>query len=139
MSDNVRSQGMTVGLGDAASPEVFTTIDGIQGINGPTGTATVLDASDLSSTAKEKIIGLRDWGSFTLTTKYDPEDATHASLRGKLGATTSDNYKITFADASPATTWDFAAFVTGFAVSAGVDAILMVDITLEITDDLTEA
>lgn len=139
MSDDVRSQGMTIGVGDAASPEVFTTIDGIQTIGGPTGTATVLDASDLSSTAKEKLIGLRDWGNFTLSTKYDPEDATHAQIRGDLGATDPRNYKITFADASPATTWDFAAYVTGFAVSAGVDAILMVDIALEINGDITEA
>lgn len=139
MSDDIRAQGCTVSVWDATiSPDAYVVIDGIQSISGPTGSATVIDATDLSSTAKEKLIGLKDWGNFTLGMKYDPEDAKHSQFRSDLGSASSRNYKITFSDTSPATTWTFAAYVTGFNVQASVDALLTVDVTLEISGDVVQ-
>lgn len=139
MSTDIRSQGMTIGVSDLSSPVTYTTIDGVVSIAGPTGTATVIDTTDLSSTAKEKLIGLRDWGSVTLGMKFDPSDATHAAFKTDLGSATSKSYQITFTDASPSTTWTFSGYVTGFGPNAAVDAVVGADLTIEISGDITEA
>ena len=62
----VESQGTTLGRGDAASPEVFTSIGEVTQIGGPTGSATVIDISNLSSTRREKIMGLPDEGQVNI-------------------------------------------------------------------------
>ena len=54
MSSNaLESQGMAIKRGDGASPEVFTTIPEVRSINGPDGSASEIDVSDLSSTSRE--------------------------------------------------------------------------------------
>ncbi len=137
-SSALTSQGVTIGVGDGASPEVFTTIAEVKSIDGPGGQANEIDVTDLSSTAKEFALGLQDEGDITLDINYIPGNTQHAQLRSDRAAGTSRNYRITFTD-SPATTWTFAAYVKGFSISNAVDNITGASVTLRVSGSITEA
>lgn len=139
MSSNaLLSQGMTIAAGDGASPEVFTTIPEVNSIDGPGGQANEIDVTDLSSTGREKLLGIQDEGDITVEINYLPGNTTHAQLRSDKAAGTKRNYRITFTD-SPATTWTFEALVKGFAVSNSVDEVNRTSVILAVSGSITEA
>lgn len=137
MSNAIETQGMQILIGDGASSESFTAISEVKTFSGPGGSASVIDVTSLESTAKEKRMGLADEGQLQFTINYIPSDATHAALRTARANRTETNFRMVFTDAG-AMQWDFAAFVTGFAVSGGVDAVVEAQVTLEITGIITE-
>lgn len=137
-SSALTSQGMTFGRGDAASPEVYTTIPEITTISGPGGSASEIDVTDLSSTAKEFRLGLQDEGSISFTINYIPGNTVHAGLRTDRAASTLRNFRIAFTD-SPQTTWTFAGYVNGFTVDNGVDNVTTASVTIRISGVITEA
>jgi len=132
----IDAQGTTIGRGDGGGSEVFTTIPEIATINGPSGSAAVLDVTSLSSTAKEKRMGLPDEGQITLSGFFVPTNAQHTGLRTDRNAQTLRNFVITFSEASTAS---FAAYVTNFSTSVGVDDTTKLDVTLEISGAVTWA
>ena len=81
---NITSQGTTIGIGDGASPEVYTSIPQVTSIGGPDGSASEINVTNLSSTAQEFILGLKDEGSISLDLVFDERDTTHSLLRTKL-------------------------------------------------------
>jgi predicted secreted protein len=135
----LEAQGMQIKIGNGASPEVFTAISEIKTFSGPGGSATVIDVTDLSSSAKEKRLGLADEGQLSFTINYIPTNTQHDLLRTNRDARTLTNFKLVFTDDSPATNWSFAAYVQGFSVSGAVDGVVEANITLEITGSITES
>ena len=135
----LEAQGMQIKIGDAASPEVFTAISEVKTFSGPGGSATVIDVTDLASSAKEKRLGLPDEGQLSFTINYIPTNTQHDLLRTNRDARTLTNFKLVFTDDSPATTWSFSAYVQGFSVSGAVDGVVEANITLEITGAITES
>lgn len=139
MSSNALvSQGMTIAVGDGASPEVYTTIPDVTDISGPDGTASEIDTTDLASAAREFRLGLTDNGNISLSVNYQPAQTQHALLRAKSISGVETNYRLTFTD-SPQTTWTFAAFVKGVPITNAVDAVTVANITLRVTGAVTEA
>lgn len=138
-SQALEAQGMELRIGNGASPEVFTAISEISTFSGPGGAATVIDVTDLSSLAKEKRMGLADEGQLSFTINYIPNDTQHALLRAQRANRQETNFKLIFTDDSPSTTWSFAAFITGFSVTAAVDGVVQANVTLEITGAISEA
>ena len=134
----LESQGMTIAVSDGASPEVYTTIPEVSDISGPDGSATEIDATDLSSTAKEFKIGLKDEGSVSLSINYIPANTVHSTLRTARNNRTLKNYRITFTD-SPQTTWTFAAYVLSMPISNSVDGKTEATVGLRISGAITEA
>ena len=140
MSSNaLEAQGMLIKIGNGASPQVFSTISEIKTFSGPTGSAAVIDVTDLSSTAKEKRMGLADEGQLSFTINYIPDNTQHTLLRTRRASRVETDFKMVFTDDSPSTTWSFSAFVTGFAVSGAVDNVLEANVTLEITGSITQS
>jgi predicted secreted protein len=135
----LEAQGMELKIGNGASPEVFTAISEIKTFSGPSGSATVIDVTDLSSAAKEKRMCLADEGQLSFTINYIPSNTQHTLLRTQRANREETNFKLVFTDDSPSTTWSFSAFVTGFAVSGAVDAVVEANVTLEITGAITES
>lgn len=138
-SQALEAQGMLLKIGNGASPEVFTSIAEIKTFSGPGGSAAVIDVTDLSSLAKEKRMGLADEGQLSFTINYIPNNTQHALLRAQRASREETNFKLVFTDDSPATTWSFSAFVTGFAVSGAVDGVVEANVTLEITGAIVES
>ncbi len=137
-SSALKSQGMTIGIGDAASPEVFTSITEVNSIDGPGGQANEIDVTDLDSTGKEFILGLQDEGDISLDINYIPANTQHALLRARRASGAIGNFRISFTD-SPITTWTFAALVKGFSISNAVDGKTAGSVTLRVSGSVTEA
>lgn len=76
---NIDSSGFAaVGTTGAAVPQTFSKIGNLQDFTPDGGTANVIDVTNLDSTAKEKRIGLQDFGNYSLT--YDSDDTDVGQL-----------------------------------------------------------
>lgn len=139
MSTNaLNSQGVIIAISSSVSPDSFTTIPEVKSINGPSGSGSIIDTTDLSSTAREKVMGLMDEGQVSLDLNYIPNNAVHELLRNQRATKALCLFRITFTDSS-STKYTFSGYVTGFAVSAGVDASLAASVTIEITGAVTKS
>lgn len=137
MSSNaLESQGTVVRINSAAVPATFTAIPEIKDISFRTGSASVIDTTDLSSTAKEKRMGLADEGQMTLTLNWLPTNAVHAEIDLAKSDRQSRNFEIILTDGG-AYTYTFSGFVLGVSLSAGVDGVLEASVTVEITGAVT--
>ena len=132
------SQGTVFKVGDAASPEVFTAVGEVKEIGGPSGSAPVIDVSNLSSVKREKIMGLPDEGQITLSLNYDGDDAQQDALRAARTARTATNFQIVTSN-SPPETLSFTAYVLEFSLNFAVDEVVGLTVTLEIDGAVTFA
>jgi hypothetical protein len=129
---NITSQGTTIGLGDAASPELYPAIPQVTNLSGPDGSASEIDVTNLSSTAKEFILGLKDEGSISMDIIWDERLASHASLRSLFASGASNNFRISDAG-SPIKNYTFPAFVSTLSMSSGVDEVQRASVNLRIS------
>jgi hypothetical protein len=74
-----------------ATPVAFTEIDDVKSIKFATGSRTEMDVTNLKSTAKEKILGLKDNGSVTGDINIDLTSPGQTAFRASLG---SDDVKV---------------------------------------------
>ena len=123
----------------STSPYTYTTIPEVKSFSGPGGSASVIDVTDLSSTAKEKKMGLSDEGQLSFTINFNPDDTSHDALRTRRAARTLTSFQLVFTDGSPATTWTFFAYITGLSISGAVDGVIEANVTLEITGAIVES
>jgi len=129
------AQGTTLAYntGPAATP-AFSPIPGISEISGFNGAANVIDTTDLNSKAKEKKLGLQDWGQLSLSLHTDLKQVAHSAL---LAAKKTGSVMAFLMTLSDGTTIAFSAFVKDFPIAAKVDQIVTGSINLEITGDIT--
>jgi len=108
----------------------------IVSFGGPSGSAGIIDITNLGSTAKEKLMGLPDEGQVTFDITYQATAASHIALRADRASRSKRNITIAYTDA--ASSIDYAdAYCTGFSISGGVDDVLKASVTLEITGPIT--
>jgi len=133
----ILAQGTLLKLG-AGSPLAYTTIAEINSFSGPGGAVSVIDVTDLSSTAKEKLAGLNDNGQISFECNFIPTNTQHAALRAAKENGTVQKVKLVFTDTG-ATEWTFDAIVTGLSISGAVDGVVKASITLEISGSILES
>lgn len=138
MPTSIESQGVTVAISYGESPTSFQTIANVIDFSGPGGQASVIDVTNLASTAREKRMGLPDEGQLTLNLNLDPDAATHQLLRNARAARQRCEFRITLTDSTP-TTATFLGYVLGYVVSGGVDDVVKTAITIEIDGPVTWA
>jgi hypothetical protein len=134
----VESQGVTVQVTDGGSPTAFQTLSNITDFSGPGGQASVIDVSNLSSTRREKLMGLPDEGQFTLTLNWDPDDTVHQLLRTLRNNRSRAEFKITLTDTTPVT-GIFFGYVLGVTLSGAVDQAIKAAVSIEIDGAITWA
>lgn len=127
----IESQGVVLAYSVAGSPSAFSNIANVVGFQGPGGSASVIDVTNLSSVAKEKLMGLPDEGQFTLDLNLDPDDSSHQALRNARSARTRTEFKITLSDTTPSTAV-FYGYVLGFQITGRVDDAVKAAVTIEI-------
>ena len=130
------SQGTKLSIG-SGSPVTYSEIPEVVSFSGPGGAGQVIDATCLSSTALEKLMGLPDEGQLSFEIHYVPLNTYHAALRTARNARTLTKFKITFTDIG-AMEWTFSGYVTGFTLSEGVNAISKATVSVEISGSITE-
>lgn len=134
MSTNaLESQGMVLAIDMLGTGVTYTAIPEVKNLNFRTGSASVIDTTDLSSTAKEKRMGLQDEGQCTFSLMLRPKETTHAELIEAKGDRQKRKFRITLTEASTPTVYNFEAFVLSVPLSASVDAVIESSVTLEIT------
>lgn len=135
-SQAIETQGTLIQRENNGSPSTYTTIGEIVSFNGPGGSASIIDVTSLDSEAKEKLIGLKDEGQFTLECNLVPDDAGQTGLRSDRDNRTKRGFRVILTDDSQ-TTLIFQAYVLGFSIGGGVDDKVSLSITLEITGQVT--
>lgn len=138
MAKGILSQGVVLAYGDGGSPSSFTSIGNVTAFSGPGGAAAIIDATNLDSLAKEKMMGLPDEGQFSVDLNYDPDKVDHAYLRNARKARTRLEFRMTLTDATSATNLVFFGYVTGFALSGKVDQLVTAKVTIEIDGAVSE-
>lgn len=131
-SSAIQSQGTVVRYAATGSPPSWSTIPEVRSIGGPDGSANLIDVTDLSSTGKEYLVGLKDEGAVQLGILYIPTNAHHGALRDAWSSRTLLQFQIIFADTGT-TILEFNGYVQNFALSLGVDEPVTATITLKIT------
>lgn len=135
MSDSaLESQRMALYIDTGGpSPTVWTQITNCKDINFRTGAASVIDVTDLSSTAKEKRMGLPDEGQLTFTLQYQPKLTAHAELGQAKGDRQIRDFKLVLTDDPNPTTYYFSGFVLQVPISGAVDAVIESQVVVEIS------
>ena len=115
----------------------MATIGQITGFTGPGISAAVIDVTNLQSTAKEKLISIRDEGQLAITVNLDPtvNADLHLSLMDDMRLRSRRMFDIRLTDqgASLPSAAYFAGFVSGFSMAGAVDKQLTADITIALT------
>ena len=123
--------------GGTATPTTLTGINNLKSFSGFDGQASELDRTNLSSTAKEFILGLVDYGQFNVDLDYDYADAGQAALLAALASGAVKTFKLTLPDTHTAT---FTAYVKRLPTAGGVDQVVKRSgVTLRITGAVTWA
>jgi hypothetical protein len=145
MAQKLRSQLGFFDVAKPTSPSEYVTVGGVTGIRDiRSGTATEIDVSDLSSLAKEYILGLADNGSMTLDVFYDPNDPGQVILEQLRESAAANVFRIGIKNplgvGSPAltTTIRFTGFVQTFPIALAVDAAVTGSVTIRITGAITK-
>jgi predicted secreted protein len=118
--------------GDGAGTEVFTEIADVTSLSPPGLKRETLDVTSHGSPNgyMEFLGGLKDAGEVKADINYQP--ASHDALVDDFDDTAARNYQIVFPDAD-ATTWEFAAILTGFEPDAPYDDKLAASLTFKVT------
>ena len=141
--DGIAAYGSLLQRGNAATPEIFTTIAEVTNISGPSLSQEAIDVTSHSSSGafREKVGGLLDGGEVTLDVNFVPTGATHKEAEGGLLKDMTDrtvnNYKLIFSDVG--TYWIFPALVTGFVPDMAVEGKLGAAVTLTVSGEPTLA
>lgn len=123
------------GISITLTGHVLQPIAEVMTFTGPSGSAAVIDVTHLGSTAKDKLIGLRDEGQVTMDVLFNTDTtALQTALRADRASRTKRVYDIRYTDSTATPSYDFFdAYVTGFSISGGVDDATKGSVTLEIT------
>lgn len=132
----LKSQGIKLKMGDAASPEVFTLIPAVVGFDGPDGEAAEIDVTTLDSTRKEFLMGLADEGRLTARFLFNPADTQHQALITNRNAQTAVNFKLDY-NVTPAEIDSFSAYVLSVTRGGEVDNRVEGQFVLRITGEVT--
>jgi hypothetical protein len=111
----------------------FTTIANCVSWSGPTTENPEIDVTSLTSTAKEFIGGLIDYGELSLELSFDPNNATHQQLFTDMEASppTVTGWRIQFVN--PTINFYWSAFVKSFSISGEVDGKISGSLTLRLS------
>lgn len=121
---------ITVSGGSPINVAGFTDFSGLG-----SGTATIIDASDLSSSAKQKMIGLPDEGNAKIMLNYVEGDAGQAAMEAARAARALAHFIITL---TSGTKYAYDGYVQTFDKSVAVDKLVTISASTEITGSVTK-
>lgn len=115
MTSAVLGSGAELGLGDGASPQVYTTIAEVLRCGAIGSTNNEVDVTNLDSTAKEFIAGLADGNTVDFDVNWLVGNTEQASLRTSQIAGATIHLQMLW-QTSPNTTAEFAFVLLGFEI-----------------------
>lgn len=139
--------GVTIEIGDGASPENFTPIAQVASINGPRQVLEFVDKTHLASEGgyREKQPHLKNVEQISLTLHFDPSNTNQTALRADFEARTLRNFRIQLGRAGGLTTadtdWDrrlvFSGYIASLSANFEIDNIIQNEVAIEVTGAVT--
>lgn len=120
-------------LGNAASPEVFTTVFEVTSIGEIGQENDLLEATHMLSTAKEYIGGLPDGVEFQVAVNFKPTDTGHLALLTAQSAGTSRNFELVLPAGASSRKFVFSALVKGWRLPLQPNVVGTMTFNLKIT------
>jgi len=131
------STGKTITVGSGtATPLSWIGIGEVVSGSGFDGTSAVIDKTNLVSVAKEKGVGLQDFGSVRLEVNIYDADAGQVALKAAKSAQTRKSFKLTYPDS---TTRTFYGYVMSFPEKFGVDSNITGSVEILVDGDVVYA
>ena len=109
----------------------------VVGFSGPSESGAVIDVTDLTATAKTKLVGVYDGGQVTLNMNFNVTATSHMKIREMLSARTLGNLMIQLSSATTTQKIAMKGYVTGFNVTGSVDNKIASDMTFSISGGVT--
>ncbi len=137
------AKGVSLWVGNGASPEVFTKIANVKPVTGPTYNVTIVDTTTHSTVGnfREKAAVLIDAGKIGFKVNYDPSDPTLAPSTGILNTLqnlTEKNYRLQFPPSDTLhTRMNFKGFVSSHNFTFPVDNVIEADVAFDIDGPIT--
>ena len=137
---DIDTTGMTITAGSGtATPVTFTVVNNVKSYTGFDGSASELDKTNLSSTAKEFALGLVDPGQFSIEFDTDLNDAGQAALRAKQQSGVISSFKLVLPGVVSNLTYTWSGYVKKFSQTGGVDQIVKGSCDIRISGPVTLA
>lgn len=133
MSNASQAQGISLSIKVGSA---YVHIAEIKDFSAFGGSAAVIDITNLDSQAKEKLMGLQDFGQVTFNFNHIASDAGQVALETAKASRLKQDFNLTLTD-TPATTYSFSAFVLSKGISGGVEQAVSGSCTVEITGEVT--
>jgi predicted secreted protein len=123
--------------GGTAGSEIFTTIDGVRSLTGPTFSMETIDATHHTSGGqyREIIPSFKSGGEVSFDLVYDPNEATHIKLIDDYESRVRRNFQIVLPDVG-SYTYLFGAYVQGAELNAPIDDVLQLSCTLGVDGEV---
>ena len=131
----LNSQFTKLEIGDVGSPVGYIEVEGIATFSGFDGTAAEIDTTTLQSVAKERMMGLQDYGTVSFTGNYLSDDAGQSAMRAAKAAIAKKAFKVTFANNKG---FLYEGYVQSASIEGGVDAKVSTTFQVLIDGDVTE-
>jgi hypothetical protein len=134
---DIDTTGKTITASGNATPVTWTPIGNLKSFKGFDGEANEIDKTNLSSAAKEFMLGLQDFGHFTFDVDKDFSDPGQVACSAAKVAGSLKNFKLTLPNSRTAT---FSGYVKNDPLDGGVDQILTTTgVSIRITGAVTYA
>lgn len=134
MANAIKSQEFEFAIGNEDSPLTYTTVSEVVSFSGLDGQASEIDVTHLQSTAKEFLMGLQDFGNFSLECNFLPDDSGQDKMRAAQASAELQDFKATLSDATVIT---FQGFVLQSTIAGGVDAKVDTSFNIRISGAVT--
>lgn len=133
----IRSHPFSLYMGDGSTPETFQRVPEVGDITSPSGEREEIDVTSHDSTAKEYLMGLKDYGDCTFPINWIPGNAIHKALWDAAEDDEPTNFQIKDDPTTPTMTLAFAALVkTQPTMDFPIDEAVTAEVTLRVTGDV---
>ena len=134
MANAIETQGFKFEIGNEDSPLTYTEVKEVVSFSGLDGEAAEIDVTQLQSSAKEYLMGLQDFGNWSLEVNYLPDDSGQDKMRAAKASREIQDFRATLSDGTLVT---FRGFVKTNPISGGVDAKVDGSFSIRISGDVT--
>lgn len=131
------SQGIIFYWTEATTGTTAVAVGEIVGFSGPSMTGNPIDVTNLTATAKTKLMGVYDGGQITFNVNMVVTDAGQTLIRTSFTARTLGAGIIKLDASATSQKCAFLGYVSGFNITGSVDNKLAGDITIAITQGVT--
>ena len=133
----ISTQGATVRVLDTTvSPNAYEDIACVTTLSGPSGSRQVIDTTCLTSTGKEKNVGIPDFGQVTFsiifsTAASDQHVTTTTGLWDSFVNGSRQTFRMIIPN-SPEDYVQFSGYVLSFSMTENIDDVVRADVAIEI-------